>query len=86
MLCGCSFLRVGLEKHRGIRFILLLLLLKFKLLPQEIIVVLIPVIVFNEFHQLLLRVRFSWDEHWIVNEGFIEVHLIKLQLQNLGNL
>lgn len=46
----------------------------------------IPVVVFNEFHQLLLCVRFSWDEHWIIHEGFIEVHLVELQLQSLGNL
>lgn len=42
--------------------------------------------VFNEVDQLLLGVRFSWDEDWIVHEGFVKVHLVELQLQSFGNL
>lgn len=45
-----------------------------------------PVIVFNELHQLILSVGFSRDNNWILHEGFIEVHLIKLEVQSLGNL
>lgn len=45
-----------------------------------------PVIGLDELHQLVLRVRFSRDDDWIVHEGFVEVDLIKLQLQSLGNL
>lgn len=45
-----------------------------------------PVVIFNELHQLLLGVGLSWDEHRIVHEGLVEVHLVELQLQSLGNL
>lgn len=47
---------------------------------------LIPVVVFNELDQLLLGVRFSWDEDWIIHEGLVKVHLIELQLQSFGHL
>lgn len=78
MLWGCSFLRVGLEKHRGA-------LIRGRR-RKEGTVALIPVVVFNELDQLLLGVRFSWDEDWIIHEGFVKVHLIELQLQSFGHL
>lgn len=46
----------------------------------------LPVIVFDEFHQLLLRVRLSRDDHRLVDEGFIKVNFVELQLQSLSNL
>lgn len=78
MLWGCSFLRVGLEKHSGA--------LIWGRRRQERTLASIPVVVFNELDQLLLSVRFSWDENWIVHEGFVKVHLVELQLQSFGNL
>lgn len=42
--------------------------------------------IFNEIHQLILSVWFSWDDHWIIHERFMEVNLIELQVQSLGNL
>lgn len=82
MLCGCSFLKVGLQTHTAacIKHVLV------KACERVLNIVSVPVVVFNEFYQLFLCVRFSWDEHWIIHEGFIEIYLIELHLQGLGNL
>lgn len=53
---------------------------------KERTLALVPVVVFNELDQLLLGVRFSWDEDWVIHEGLVKVHLIELQLQSFGHL
>lgn len=39
-----------------------------------------PVIVLNEFNKFFLTVGFSGDDDRFIHEGFVEVHLIQLQV------
>lgn len=89
MLCGCSFLRVGLQTHTAACFKPIFVkgcTHVSNIWWHHVAAVSVPVVVFDEFHQLLLCVRFPWDEHWIIHERFIEIHVIELHLQSLGNL
>lgn len=81
-LWGCSFLRVGLNRHKSISIIEFYH--SFRRLMWKSYG--LPVIVFDEFHQLLLSVRLSRDDHRLVDEGFIKVDFVELQLQSLSNL
>lgn len=46
----------------------------------------LPPVFRDEFHQLLLRVRFAWNGERLLHEGFIEVYFVQLQGQLFGHL
>ena len=45
-----------------------------------------PVMLFNEVNKLGLDVWLSWNGDGLLHEWLIEIHLVHLQLQLLGDL
>ena len=45
-----------------------------------------PVVLLDVIHQLRLDVGFPWDGDGVLHERLVEIHLVHLQLQLLGDL
>ena len=86
MLWGSSFLKVGLEmEEKTPCYGLKQRIISVPPCGSHVTAVL-PVVLLNVSDELIFSVRPAGNGHSLLHEGLVQVHLVQLQLQLLGDL